>query len=82
MKTLGLLAMLQSAPSFGSIFAFLAYFVVFIVVCVIVILGLRWVMAKAGWTPDPTLMTILGLIVFLIFFFMFLALVGVIPYRL
>ena len=79
MKALGFIALFQSAPSIGGIFAFLAYFVIFIVACAIVILGLRWLAAKAGWQPDPTLMTIIGLIIFLILFVIFLAMVGVIP---
>ena len=45
--------------------AFAIQFVIFIVVVVIIGLSIQWALAKFGFTPDPTLKYIIGLIIFL-----------------
>jgi hypothetical protein len=52
-------------------------FLVFVVVVVILVLIVQWAIAKLGWTIDPALKVIVGLIIFLICLLIFLNMVGV-----
>jgi hypothetical protein len=50
--------------------------VVFVVCVVIIVLIVQWGMAKVGWTIDPTLKAIIGLIIFLVCLLAFLNMTG------
>jgi hypothetical protein len=52
-------------------------FLIFVVVMVILVLILQWGMAKIGWTIDPALRVIVGLIIFLVCLLIFLNFIGV-----
>jgi hypothetical protein len=52
-------------------------FFVFVLVCVILVLILRWGLAKAGIAIDPTLLNIIYLIVILVLVLMFLNFTGI-----
>jgi hypothetical protein len=59
--------------------SFAIQFLIFIVVVVIVILGVQWLLAKLGVAIDPTLKTIIGLILFLVLLVFFLNWIGAFP---
>jgi hypothetical protein len=57
--------------------AFAIEFLVFVVCVVIIVLILQWAVTKLGWTIDPGLRVIVGLIIFLVCLLVFLNMVGV-----